>query len=254
MRIRARGTSRPLLPAAKGARQGRSSGRNHRRQDRKRERSWPRPPAVRADRVRRRAQLRGTWRPRPSGGCCRPTATARPRGRAKKPSGLGGAALHVGDVGGDHLRAVRSLLHVAGNFLRRRALLFHGGRDRGGNLGKLADGARDFLDGADRLLGRRLDTGDLLADLAGGLGGLFGQRLHFGGDDRKATAGFTGAGRLDGGIEREQIGLARDGVDEFDHVADAGGGLRQFADPIVGSCGPDPRRRWPSARIPAPAG
>ena len=44
---------------------------------------------------------------------------------------LGGrAALHVGNIGGDHLRALRGLLDVAGNLLRRRALLFHGGRDR----------------------------------------------------------------------------------------------------------------------------
>src|SRR3981081_1026233 len=47
-------------------------------------------------------------------------------------AGLGSAALHVGDVGGDLLGAVRSLLHVAGNLLRRSALLFHrGGNGRG---------------------------------------------------------------------------------------------------------------------------
>ena len=147
---------------------------------------------------------------------------------------LGRAALHVGDVGGDHLRPLRGLLHVAGDFLRRRALLFHGGCDRRGNFRQLSDGARDFLDGADRILGRSLDTGDLLTDLAGGLGGLFGQRLHLRRDDREAAAGFTGARRLDGGVERKQVGLARDVVDELDHVADAGGGFRQFADPIVG--------------------
>src|SRR3979409_2473721 len=44
-------------------------------------------------------------------------------------TGLAGAALHVGDVGGDLLGAVSRLLDVAGNFLRRRTLLFH----RGGN-------------------------------------------------------------------------------------------------------------------------
>src|SRR6267378_4807007 len=44
-------------------------------------------------------------------------------------SGLAGAALHVGDVGGDLLGAVSGLLDVAGNFLGRRTLLFH----RGGN-------------------------------------------------------------------------------------------------------------------------
>ena len=70
------------------------------------------------------------------------------------------------------------------------------------------------------------------ADLAGGLRGLLGQRLHFGGDHRKAAAGFTGARRLDGGVQREQVGLAGDGVDQLDDVADAGGRLRQLADAL----------------------
>ena len=71
------------------------------------------------------------------------------------------------------------------------------------------------------LLRRRLDAGDLLADFAGGLRGLLGQRLHFRCDDRKTAAGLAGARRLDGGVERQQIGLAGDGVDQFDDVADA---------------------------------
>jgi len=41
---------------------------------------------------------------------------------------------------------LRCLLRVAGNLLRRRALLIHGG------------------DGVDRLLGRGLDSADLLTD------------------------------------------------------------------------------------------
>ena len=137
--------------------------------------------AVAGQRLRRREHLRG--------------------GRA----GLAGAALHVGDIGRDLLGALRGLLHVAGNFLRRRALLFHRGRDGRGDLRQLLDGAADLLDRADRFLGRRLDAGDLLADLAGRLGGLLGQRLDFGGDDRKAAAGFAGARRLDGGIEASRL-------------------------------------------------
>src|SRR5665647_2304848 len=61
------------------------------------------------------------------------------RGRA----GLAGAALHVGDVGRDLLRALRGLLHVAGNLLRRRALLFHRRCDGRGYLRELFDGAAD---------------------------------------------------------------------------------------------------------------
>ena len=62
----------------------------------------------------------------------------------------------------------------------------------------------------DRILGRRLDVGDLLADLVGRLRGLLGKRLHFGGDHGKAAAGVAGARRLDGGVQRQQIGLSGD--------------------------------------------
>src|SRR5882724_1893197 len=44
-------------------------------------------------------------------------------------SGFAGAALHVGDVRRDLLRALSRLLHVAGNLMGRRTLLFHGGCD-----------------------------------------------------------------------------------------------------------------------------
>jgi hypothetical protein len=63
----------------------------------------------------------------------------------------------------------------------------------------------------------------------GRLRGLFGQRLHFGSHHREA-----GARRLDGGVQRQKIGLSRDGVDQFDHIADPACRLRQFAYAIVG--------------------
>ena len=85
--------------------------------------------------------------------------------------------------------------------------------------------------------GRGLDAGDLLADLAGRLRGLLRQRLHLGGDDGETAAGVAGTRRLDGGVERQQIGLFGNGVDEFDHGADAGRRLRQFAHPVIGGAG-----------------
>ena len=69
--------------------------------------------------------------------------------------------------------------------------------------------------------GRGLDAGNLLADLAGRLRGLLGQRLDLRGDHGKAAAGLAGARRLDGGVERQQIGLPGNGGDQLDHVADA---------------------------------
>ena len=86
----------------------------------------------------------------------------------------------------------------------------------------------------DRLLRRRLDAADLLADLAGRLRGLLGQRLHLGCHHGKAATCLAGARRLDGGVERQQIGLSGDGIDQFDNVADAACCLRQFADAVVG--------------------
>ena len=65
------------------------------------------------------------------------------------------------------------------------------------------------LDGVHGLLRRALDRRDLRADLLGGLGGLGGEVLHLGGHHREALAGLAGAGRLDGGVEGQQVGLAR---------------------------------------------
>jgi hypothetical protein len=149
-------------------------------------------------------------------------------------SGLAGATLHIGDVGRDLLRALRGLLDVARDFLRRCALLFDRCRNRRGYLRQFFDGAADLLDSTDRFLRRGLDPGDLLIDLAGRFRGLLGQRFHFGSNHRKAAAGLARACRLDSRIQSEQIGLPGDRIDEFDDVADAGCRLRQFTDAVVG--------------------
>ena len=128
------------------------------------------------------------------------------------------------------------------------------GRNGRGDLRQPFDGAADLLDRVHRLLGRALDAGDLLADLAGGLRGLLGQRLHFRGHDRKAAAGFAGARRLDGGIERQQIGLAGDGVDRVRRRRRCGRPPSTIRRRGRWWCGPGRRPRWPSAPIPAPGG
>ena len=77
-----------------------------------------------------------------------------------------------------------------------------------------------------QVAGGGLDRGDLAGDLLGGLRGLAGEFLDLGGDHGKAPAGFAGARRLDGGVERQQVGLAGDRADQAQHIADllAGGG------------------------------
>ena len=81
---------------------------------------------------------------------------------------------------------------------------------------------------------RRLNAVDLLTDLAGRFRGLLGERLHFRGHDGETPPSLTGPRRFDGRVQRQQIGLPGDGVDEFDDVTDPGGGLRQFAHAAIG--------------------
>jgi hypothetical protein len=86
-------------------------------------------------------------------------------------------------------------------------------------------------------MGRGLDARDLLADLTGRLRSLLRQRLDFGRHHGKAAAGFAGTCRLDGGIERQQVGLSGNGGDELDDIAVGSCCFRQFAVPIVGLAG-----------------
>ena len=108
------------------------------------------------------------------------------------------------------------------------------GRDRGRDLVDLADDAADALDGVDGFAGDLLDVGDLLGNLVGRLRGLAGQRLDLGGHHGKAAAGFAGARRLDGRVQRQQVGLRGDGVDQADHFADPGRRFRQALHGAVG--------------------
>ena len=52
-------------------------------------------------------------------------------------------------------------------------------------------------------------------------------RLHFGRDNRKSLAGRVGARGLDGRVQRQQVGLSGNRLDEIDDVADPGGHLQQ---------------------------
>ena len=79
------------------------------------------------------------------------------------------------------------------------------------------------MHGIDRARGVALQRLDLLGDFLGGVLGLHRERLHLGGDHRKAAPGFAGARGLDGGVERQQGGLPRDLRDQIDDIADCGG-------------------------------
>ena len=58
------------------------------------------------------------------------------------------------------------------------------------------------------------------------------------GDHGKAAAGIAGAGGLDGGVERQQIGLLGDRLDQVEHAVDAlggGGKTLDLGDRLVGA-------------------
>ena len=111
----------------------------------------------------------------------------------------------------------------------RGVLLLDRGRDASTAMRRhfLDDGV-DLLDRLRGVAGGGLDRADLAGDLLGRLGGLAGERFHLRGDDREAAAGLAGARRLDGGVEREQVGLAGDRLDQPDHLADAGRGVAEL--------------------------
>jgi hypothetical protein len=124
------------------------------------------------------------------------------------------------DVGVDFLGAIRCLQHVAGYFLRRGALLL----DRGGDLARyfvdLGNRAADDLDGVDGFARCVLDILYLRGDFLRRLGGLIGQRLYFTRHHGEAPAMLARARRLDRGVQGEQVGLARDILDQRHHLTD----------------------------------
>jgi hypothetical protein len=72
-------------------------------------------------------------------------------------------------------------------------------------------------------------------DVLGGFCRLLRQRFHLRRDHREAAAGIAGARGFDGRVQCQEIGLARDRVDELDDVADSACRLRQFAEARVGA-------------------
>ena len=91
----------------------------------------------------------------------------------------------------------------------------------------------------------RLDPGD---DVAGRAAGLLREVLDLAGDDREALARLAGPGRLDGGVEREQVGLRCDGGDDLHDVADLGARRAERVDRRRAPPRPPPRWWPPSAR------
>ncbi|CCC97467.1 protein of unknown function [Azospirillum baldaniorum] len=136
----------------------------------------------------------------------------------------------LGDAAGDLARGVGGLVDVPADLLGRGGLFLHRGGDGGGNLIDLGDAVGDGGDGSHGAAGRGLDLADLGGDVLGRLRGLVRQILHLAGHHGEALAGFPGPCRLDGGVQRQKVGLAGDRLNELGDVTDLLHGVGQGLD------------------------
>ena len=136
----------------------------------------------------------------------------------------------AGDVAGDLRGAAGRLLHRPRHLVGGRGLLLHRAGDGGLPVGDLRDDRGDLLDRRDRRRGVALDREHPAGDVLGRLRRLLRQLLDLVGDDGEALARLAGPRRLDGGVQREQVGLLGDARDDLDDVADLGRGLAQLGD------------------------
>ena len=89
----------------------------------------------------------------------------------------------------------------------------------------------------DRHRRRLLQRFDLARDLLGRRLRAHRELLHLGRDNGKAATGGAGARRLDGGVEGEQVRLARDIGDQIDHLADVADRRLELVNAAVGGFG-----------------
>lgn len=134
------------------------------------------------------------------------------------------------DVGGALGRAADR----GGDLVRGHRLLIDGGDDATLHLGDAPDDVRDLADRVDGALRVALNRLDPFADLAGCRCRLLGELLHLVGDDSKPLAGLPGAGRLDGGVESQEVGLCGDRGDHIDDLADLRAGFTQLGNRAIG--------------------
>ena len=152
-------------------------------------------------------------------------------------AGLGRRVSDTGDVVADVVGAAGRLLGVSRNLPCRGRLLLDRGRDRAGDLVDLSDGRRHMLHRFRHIARGAAYGRDLAGDLLGRLRGLVGKVLHFRSDDRKPLARLARPRRLDGGVERQKVGLPGDVVDQAHDVADLLRRLGQGRDLTAGASG-----------------
>ena len=105
---------------------------------------------------------------------------------------------------------MRRFTNIAHHFISGGVLLFYCGSNRVGNPVDLVDHLADGGDCIDGRFGVALNGFNLAADVLGGFSRLLSQFLHFVCDYSEAFASFARAGRFNGCIQSQQIGLLRD--------------------------------------------
>ena len=73
---------------------------------------------------------------------------------------------------------------------------------------------------ADQVADLAVEIANGVADQMGRLARRLGEALHLAGDHRKAPARGAGAGGLDGGVQRQQVGLLGDRLDRSGYLGD----------------------------------
>jgi hypothetical protein len=85
----------------------------------------------------------------------------------------------------------------------------------------LIDNGADLADRLDRIVRVVLDRVDTPPDVLGSFGGFLGQLFDFIGNHRESLAGGACARRFNGRVEREQVGLLRDGGNYLQDLTDS---------------------------------
>ena len=110
------------------------------------------------------------------------------------------------EVGDDLRNPLIYFAHRTSDFLGSGGLFRHRAGDRGLDMGDVTHDRRHGDDGELGGIGALLHGVHLGVDAHRGFGTLPREILDLIGHHGEATAGVTGTGRLDGGIERQQVG------------------------------------------------
>ena len=137
------------------------------------------------------------------------------------------AFAHFADAAGGHAGEPRRLRDGRVLFADR---MTHAVEDRTHALNRLDD----LRHRAGGCLGRVAQAVDPLTDVVRSLAGLGGENLHLARHNGEAPTGGACAGGLDGGVEREQIGLASHRGDRVHDPDDLGRGGGELRDEITG--------------------